>query len=434
MTVAVVGAGPIGLVAALALAKRGRDVVVIDPEVGPEPDGSWRRHGVMQFGHPHFFRHQVRECLEQHVPEMWDAVVAAGGVVNAAPPQVPLPITTLAARRSTFEAALRLTAALHGRVSFLHGRAERVVVEGDRVVGLVVDGAVVDADLVVAATGRASDFGDDLRPPGEGAACGLSYVSRMYRALPGVEPLVSFAPLRTQYDGYLAIVFPQDAGTHSALVLRPSVDRGLEQLWRTPAFDAAAALIPGLAPWTDPARFAPITDPMRGGTLTNAYRGQGTPPAGLFFLGDAVSTTNPSAGRGVGLGLRQVDALLRSLAEHADLRDASACFDAWCVEHIRPWYEDHVRDDAYLVRRYAGEDLDVEAPLPSHVIGDAAVEVLPLMAVVGPYQAMFALPSSLGAVEDEVRGMLRAGWRPQPEQGPTRADLIEHLAGVTGVT
>lgn len=425
MTTAVVGAGPVGLVCALALAKRGQDVVLVDPEGGPALDGSWRRHGVMQFGHPHFFRHQVREYLELHVPEMWDAVVAAGGVVNAAPPEVPLPITTLATRRSTFEAALRTTA--QRQVTFLHGRAERVVVKGDRVTGLVVDGSVVDADLVVAATGRTCDLASELRPPMEGGPCGLSYVSRMHRALPGVAPLVSFAPLGARYDGYFAVVFPQDAGTHSTLIVRRSHDDGLEQLWKTAAFDVAAALIPGLAPWTDPERFEPITDPMRGGTLTNTYRGQGDLPAGLLFVGDAVSTTNPSAGRGVSLGLRQVDALLRLLAEHPDIKDASAAFDSWCEDNIKPWYEDHVRDDAYLVRRYAGEDLDIEAPLPSDVICDAAAEDPSLLAVVGPYFAMMTLPAGLGAAEERVRAMLRSGWRPKLSEGPTRDELVGHL-------
>lgn len=433
----VVGAGPVGLVCALALAKQGQDVVIVDPEVGPGPDGSWRRHGVMQFGHPHFFRHVVRECLEAHVPEMWEAVVAAGGVVNAPPEGMPAHFTTLASRRTTFEAALRATASQHPRVRFLHGRAERVVVGSDRVLGVVVDGSLVDADQVIAATGRTSDLADELRPPGEGGPCGQSYVSRMYRALPGVDPLISFAPLGEQYDGYLAVVFPQDAGTHSTLIVRPSDDAGLEQLWRTPAFDAAAAIIPALAPWTDPEGFEPITDPMRGGTLTNTYRGQGTLPAGLFFVGDAVSTTNPSAGRGVGLGLRQAGALLRALAEKGDPKDASAAFDTWCQDNIWPWYDDHVRDDAYLVRRYAGEDLDVEAALPSHVICAAAAEDPALMRTVFPYLGMVTLPSSLGAVEGHVRELLRSGWRPQPAEGPTSADLVDHLAhkaDVTGVT
>jgi 2-polyprenyl-6-methoxyphenol hydroxylase-like FAD-dependent oxidoreductase len=424
MTTAVVGAGPTGLVLATALAQRGERVVLVDPDVGPGPDGPWMRRGVMQFRHPHFFRHIVRGLLETHVPQMWDAVVAAGGVVNEPAEGLPPFMTTLACRRSTYEAALR-SVAQHELLSFLPGYAEHVVVEGGRVTGVVVDGVTVEADRVVMAGGRASRLGDDLRPEGEGGACGLSYVSRMYRALPGVEPLRSWMPLGKQYDGYQAIVFPQDAGTHSVLVVRPAADPALEALWQTPAFDAAVPHVPLLAPWTDPDRFEPITDPMRGGTLTNTYRGQGTPPAGAFFVGDAVCTTNPSAGRGVGLGLRQVGALLAALDEHADPRDASAAFDAWCTADVRPWYEDHVRDDAWELARYAGERFDVEAPLPSAVVGWALAELPHLMPVVGPYLGMMALPPSLEPVHEEVRALLRTGWRPPFAAGPSAAELAE---------
>ncbi|MCW2681545.1 MAG: hypothetical protein JWM62_2946 [Frankiales bacterium] len=61
----------------------------------------------MQFQHPHFFRFQVRAVLEEHAPTMWDAVVATGCVVNAPPPGVPETATTVAARRSALESALR---------------------------------------------------------------------------------------------------------------------------------------------------------------------------------------------------------------------------------------------------------------------------------------------------------------------------------------
>jgi 2-polyprenyl-6-methoxyphenol hydroxylase-like FAD-dependent oxidoreductase len=432
MRAAVVGAGPVGLVCAVALAEQGHDVLVVDPDGGPDTDGSWRRHGVMQFHHPHFFRFQVREALETQVPEMWDAVVAAGGIVNPAPEGMPPGMTTMSCRRSTFERALRGVAQQHERVTFVPAYADRVVVDGDRVTGLVVDGSVLPVDVVVAANGRSSRFADELRPVAEGGACGQSYVARMYRARPGSEPPGGFGPLVAEYRGYLTIVFPQDAGTLSALVVRASADKELASLWRTPCFEAAAALIPNLAPWTDPAGFEPITEVMRGGTLTNSYRGQGSPPAGLFFVGDAVCTTNPSAGRGLSLGLRGVGALLEALREHADHRDASAAFDAWCLSHVRPWYDDHVRSDASLLRRYAGQDVDVEGPLPADVVCAAAQVDPSLLPVVGPYQAMTALPATLDAVEDGVRALLRTGWRPALADGPDRDALVAHLGALTG--
>lgn len=424
MTTAVAGAGPVGLVCAAALAARGEDVLLFDRDTGPGPDGSWRRRGVMQFQHPHFFRHFVRQVLEEHVPPMWAAVVAAGCVVNAPPEGVPPGVTTVAARRSTFEAALR-RAVPPDHVRQVAAHVDRIVLDGDRVTGVVARGATYDVDRVLVATGRAGQLGDDLRPPGQSSACGQAYVSRMYRARRGVEPFVSWAPHGAEYDGYSAIAFPQDAGTLSVVVLRPASEPRWAPLWHDAGFQAAVALIPVLAPWTRPDRFEPLTGAMRGGSLFNAYRPQGSPPAGVFFVGDSVSTTNPAAGRGVSLGLLQAGALLRLLEEHADPRDASAAFDAWCDEHVRPWYEDHVAVDASTARRFAGQPPDPEGAITSDVVAAASEREPALSGLVFPYQGMVAPPQALVAAHDAVRTLLRAGWRPQPSAGPSRDDLLE---------
>ena len=414
MRVAVVGAGPVGLVLAHALAGRGWDVSLVDPDPGPPAEGTWRRQGVMQFFHPHFFRHHVPQALQRHAPATWDAVVAAGGVVNPPPDGLPPQAATLSCRRETFEAALR--ASLDPFVSLVLGRASDVL-PGE---GVVVDGQLVPADLVLVAAGRTSTLGDQWRPPVEGGPCGQSYVSRMYAARPGVEPLTSWRPLGETYDGYLAIAFPQDAGTLSALVVRHAVDKGWEPLWREDGWDKAAAQIPALAPWTDPARFVPTTPVMRGGTLTNTYRGQGSVPPGVVFVGDTVCTTNPSAGRGVTLGLWQASALLDLLAEGSEV---SAAFDAWCEREVRPWFDDHVRNDAYEIMG----DLDVKAPLPSGVVIAAAAEDPSLLPSAAGYLGMMAPPSVLSELEPLVRERLRAGWRPAYAEGPSRDALLASL-------
>jgi NAD(P)-dependent dehydrogenase (short-subunit alcohol dehydrogenase family) len=77
--VAIVGAGPTGLFLAIALARRGGQVVVVDRDPGPDADGSWARRGVMQFHHPHGFRGQVVDALLAEMPEVLDAAVAGGG-------------------------------------------------------------------------------------------------------------------------------------------------------------------------------------------------------------------------------------------------------------------------------------------------------------------------------------------------------------------
>ena len=195
-----------------------------------------------------------------------------------------------------------------------------------------------------------------------------------------------------------------------------------------------APLIPRLAPWVDSARFEPITGVMAGAGLTNTYRGQldeqGRPvAAGVFFAGDAVCTTNPAAGRGVSLGLRQAGALLAALAQRdADPQDAAERFDAWCTANIRPWYEDHVYWDATLLRRLAGEDIDTEARLPSDVICAAAEADPAMWPVVGPFMSMEAPPAVLDRVADRARAVLRSGWRPAFADGPSRDELAAALA------
>jgi 2-polyprenyl-6-methoxyphenol hydroxylase-like FAD-dependent oxidoreductase len=421
--IAVVGAGPVGVLLAVTLHRRGHDVLVVDHDPGPPGDGSWERHGVMQFRHPHFFRSDVRRALLTHLPEAWDAVVAAGGVPALAE-GMPEQLTSLACRRSTFERALHTTLQAEPGLTRLVGYAERVVLERDRVTGLVVDGTTHETDLVLDVSGRTSKLGTDLRPPVEGGACGFSYVSRMYRARPGAEPYGGAFPDGAEHDGYHAIVFPQDDGTHSTLVIRDGDDASLADLKRPQCYEAALAAIPHLAPWADPERFEPISPVQPGGGLTNTYRRQPAVP-GLIAVGDSVSTTNPMAGRGVALGLRQADALLGLLDGSAD--GVTEAFQQWCDERIRPWYDDHVHWDRTTRDRWAGEDLDVEGRLPSDVICATAQVDPSMLAVVGPFFGMLVDPTALDAVSERARAVLRTGWRPPVTAGPSHDELAAVL-------
>lgn len=405
---------------------------MVDRDPGPATDGSWRRRGVMQYAHPHYFRHLVRLALQDRMPDVWELLLDAGGV-PANFEGAPEVLTGLQCRRSTFERVLWIAAAREPRLTVHNGLVRDLASNGGRVTGVVVDGSTLAADRVICATGRGSSLGDHLRAPGSESSCGFSYVARMYQARPG-GPWPTWALSGRVYDGYQAILFPQDARTLSALIVLPACDAELAELRRTEAFDVAASLIPQLAPWTDPAQYAPITGPMTGGRLTNGYRGQldeagGVPVAGVHFVGDAVCTTNPAAGRGVSLGLQQAQALLAMLGE-SDARDTSLQFDDWCHEHIRPWYEDHLLWDAELLRRYAGADLDVDGPLSSDIACTAAETDPSLLPVVGPLLGMMTTPASLDTIDAQVRTMLRQGWRPGYAEGPTRDEVVERIAPV----
>jgi 2-polyprenyl-6-methoxyphenol hydroxylase-like FAD-dependent oxidoreductase len=432
MRTIIVGGGPVGMFCAVALARRGKDVTVVDRDGGPPASGPWARRGVMQFHLPHFFRPIVRQAMTTAMPEVWEAILAAGGV-ESCPDGFPPEMTGLQCRRSTFERAVWTAAAREPRLTLRTGHADRLLTGNGRVTGVVVDGRAVDADQVIVAAGRASRFAAGTRPPAEGGTCGFSYVARMYRARPGVTFAPGGLPMGSMYRGYLAIVFPQDDRTLSVLVVRASADNALAQLRNADRFDAVAPLIPQLRPWVDADRFEPITGVMAGGGLTNTYRGQlderGHPPvAGLFFAGDAVCTTNPAAGRGVSLGLRQAGALIAMLAERgADPREIAERFDLWCTRNIRPWYDDHVYWDATLLRRFGGADIDVDARIPSDVVCAAAEADPAIRPAAGAYLVMRALPSVLDPVQDNARAVLRTGWRPGYADGPTRDELADIL-------
>ncbi len=436
--VAVIGGGPTGLVTGIALARRGHDVVAVDRDPGPPLDGGpWARRGVMQFHHAHAFRPQVGEVLRAEAPAAWDAwltlgaepvelAVGGGRVVPGA----------VRSRRETFERAVRAAALEQPGLEVRLGHVDGVTTRGCRARGVRIDGSDVEADLVIDASGRSGRVNRHLRAPGTGGECGIAYVDRVYRLRPGVAtpPMTNAIAWQGTYAGYLVIVFLHEKGVFSALIIRATADRALVALRHTRAFEAAAAAIPGLRAWTDPDVAEAVTDVLPGGPLLNVYRGQRGPSGelalpGLVFVGDSVCTTTPNFGRGLTTSLMQVGELLCLVDVHgSDVEAIGEELDAWDEASMRPWVEDHVSMDHALARRWAGDDIDLSARLPSDVIMMAAAQDPAIGQALGPYLAMQALPSSLGEVEELARTVYRAGWRPPPDPGPSRDELADVVA------
>jgi 2-polyprenyl-6-methoxyphenol hydroxylase-like FAD-dependent oxidoreductase len=441
METAIAGAGPTGLFTAIALARRGHRVTVVDRDGGPAADGTWPRRGVMQFHHPHGVRQQVVDALEAVMPDVRDALVAAGAEVSIVPAADGRPAMAigLRCRRSLFEQVLRESAVAQAGVTLVRGHIDDVLRSRGRAAGLRVDGREIAADLVVNASGRAGRLADDLRAPGESADCGLAYVSRHYALRPGAEPGPVNNPigLMRRFPGFVGAVFLQDGRTVSVLIARLSTDRELAGLRTPAAFEAAVRIVPGLDAWTDPARSEPVSPVLPGGHLHNSYRGQldergrvGLPR--LVHLGDAVCTTNPTGGRGIATSLLQAQRFLRTLGPDAEA--ATLELDAWCAERIRPWFNDHMAWDRDQVRQLSGEDVDLGRPLTSGHIVAAAERDPSLMRVVGPYLSMRALPATLAEVEPAARAMYASGWRPSVPETPSRDDLAELVRRTVPVT
>ncbi len=425
----IVGSGPTGLILGATLARRGHQVTSVDRDPGPAPD-AWLRRGVMQFEHAHAFRPQVPTLLQAEWPEAHDEWLALGArpveVRNAVGSRQVLGVLS---RRSTFERALRTAAGGQAGLSLRTGHVDGLVVRGGRVVGARVEGSVVEADLVVDASGRAGRLlrssQQDVAPELDGD-CGLAYVDRTYRLRPGAAPGPMVSPIAylADFDGYQCLIFLHEAGHFSVVLVRPTADTELTSLRFEAAFEAACRAIPAVAEWTRSDRAQPTSAVLVGGALRNVYRRQvGTP--GLVAVGDSVATTTPTRGRGIAMACMQVTALLRLLDDGADPATVAEPFGAWCDAAIEPWVADHIAIDGGTVRRWQGDDLDLSIPLTSDLIA-AAVDADPRIGErAAGYFAMTALPETLKPAEPWARAVYQGGWRPAYAPGPTRDQLVD---------
>lgn len=426
MRIAVVGAGPSGLYSAIALARRGHDIVLVDREPGPPAQGLWRRRGVMQLHHAHTFRGPVVDALGAEMPDVLEdlaarrAEIARDGDGRA---------VALLCRRATFDAVLRERAERTPGVSVRTGNATC-----DRT-GLLIDGSSATFDLVIDATGRSGRLTGRRARSGTIVDCGAVYVTRQYRLLgTGLPPTNGPIGLSLSMDGYVAIAFIHDDRTFSVTLVHDGSDPRLRGLRDEAVFESVIAAIPQLCEWTAAGRSDPITAVLAGGRLYNGYRDQldeaGRPAvSGVIAVGDAVCTTTPLAGRGVALALHQARELVgmlgrNRLASNA-IDDLTVAFAAWCAEHIKPWFDDQAYADTHRLRRWAGADVDLTVPLPNDLICAAAEREPRLAPAVAPYQRMDAPPAALATVESAARAVFATGWRPPVPDGPSRAELAE---------
>ncbi|TFV54714.1 FAD-dependent monooxygenase [Mycobacterium sp. PS03-16] len=431
--VVIVGAGPTGLFTAIALARRGHAVTLVDRDPGPPPTGPWRRRGVMQFDQAHTFRAPVIDALRCELPDVLAALESMGAEVGTDSTGRP---AALLCRRSTLERVLWAHAARQAGVRTVTGSVDGPAWVAGRVAGVRTDGEDLPADLVIDASGRSARYLSGLRPDGEALDCGAVYVSRQYRLTDGAEPGPVNSPigLSLSMSGYAAIAFRHDRGTFSITLVHGGQDLRLRQLRDPAVFGAAVGAVPQLRDWIDPRRARPITPVLPGGRLYNSYRRQtdatGAPVLpGLISVGDAVCTTTPLAGRGVTLAFRQARALLGIVDDApggvTDTDTLTTAFDSWCEAELRPWFVDHRHADAERLRRWSGAGIDPTRPLPSDLVVAAADADPTLRPLVEPYARMEALPAGLAPARSRAHEIYARGWRPAVPPGPTAAELAQ---------
>jgi 2-polyprenyl-6-methoxyphenol hydroxylase-like FAD-dependent oxidoreductase len=416
MRIVVLGAGICGLVAGLLLARDGHDVTLLerDPAAVPEaPDAAWEdwaRDGVAQFRQAHYLQPRGRAILEAELPDVCDALAAAGAcrfdVLSIMPPTITdrspregdERFVTLTARRPVFEQVLARAAAEQDGLDVRRG----VGVSGlttdaydgvAHVAGVVLEGGErLPADLVVDAMGRRSPMVGWLAEVAgtpvaqESEDSGFIYYTRFYRSRANGLPPFRSAPL-TPLGSFTILILPSDNDTWSVTLYTAAGDRPLKRLREAEAWEAVVAACPAHSQWLDG---EPITGVLPMGGIVDRYRrlvADGRPAVtGVALLADAWACVNPSSGRGMSLGILHAQHLRDLVREEIeDPAQFALGWDACTETHLMPWYRDTVNEDRTRLRelealrrgepppRSEGPAAAIAAALPAAIPNDPDV-------------------------------------------------------------
>jgi 2-polyprenyl-6-methoxyphenol hydroxylase-like FAD-dependent oxidoreductase len=468
MKAAVAGAGPVGLATAMMLAREGWDVKVLekDPQEPFETAGelweSWQRPDVAQFRQPRFMMPRFRHVLDSELPAVRDRLERLGGrrfsLVDLLPPTVTdrsprsddARFETLTARRPVLEAAFAQAARSTPGVEVIRGAGVQELVARDRgriphVTGVRTSGGErLEADLVIDAMGRRSKLPEWIaalggRPPHEEAAdAGFAYYSRNFRSRDGQVPQ-HLGPLGSPLGTFHALTILGDNNCWTVALVPVAGDAPLKALRHAEVWERVARAIPHVAHWLDG---EPLTDVVAMAGVLDRYRrfvvDRDPVVAGVVAVGDSWACTNPTASRGLSLGLMHAVALRDVLRETAsDPCWTALRFDEVTESTIAPWYRDQVgRDHQRGVQMRALIEGEPPSP-PSDPLAQMQAAFL-AGAARDPEIARawfevlgcLALPREVQTrpgMAERVMGFL--GAHPSHPPAPTRAELLSLVGG-----
>jgi len=377
----IAGAGVVGLGTALLLCRDGHDVTVLERDAEAPPAGtdaiweSWQRKGVNQFRLPHFFLARYRRLLSTELPDVAEALAAAGAIrlntVLDAPETVRGPardddgaFEVISARRCVVEAAVASVAERSPRLEIRRGAPVAGLVTGPaarddvpHVVGVgLATGEEIAADLVVDMTGRRSPLPRWLEAIGARAPrdelddCGFVYYGRHFRSASGDIP-PSIGGFLQHLGTISSLTLPADNGTWSVTLVTSAQDKALRALHNAETWEKTMRSLPLVAHWLDG---EPIDDRVMAiAGIEDRHRNLmvgGTPVAtGVVAAGDAWACSNPSVGRGVSIGMLQAT-VLRDTISATGLEDPweFACsFHDATADIVEPWYRDTLAADRH---------------------------------------------------------------------------------------
>jgi len=465
MRIVVLGGSGAGQFTALLLARAGHEVILLDrdpvePASDVEAAASGFRPAVPQFVQPHIVLPRCRLLLRQALPDVYDALLAAGAgeatLASAMPPTLSDragrlgddEYTSVATRRSTLDWVLRRAVADQSGIQ-AHGgvRATGLLTRPGsppRVVGCATTGGEFAADLVVDATGRRSEMDSWLQAAGARrrstvqAECGLAYYSRHYRfrpdaVLPGPETTRVVLALNEFTTG----IWGADNRTMLLAICPLTEDKRFRRVADPDVFTAVAGTVPVLTSWLL------VMDPISGiypmGGLHNSLRRlavDGAPVAtGLAAVGDSVCTTNPTFGRGLALALQGATGLVELLGEYGeDAMGLAQGMDHFVTRQVEPFYLDQAANDgrrlAELRHTLFGGPAPETAPQEDRVTFAELRAAMPFDAIA--FRAFWRVMGMLAKPEDvytdpdvvtRTREVLRSLDAAPAMTQPTRAEL-----------
>ena len=355
--IVVLGAGTSGLLAAIALARRGHDVSLVEKDPRPARIDAtnlftaWHRRGTPQAFLPHGLMGRARVLLRERAPDLLASFYDAGAIDFDLSRFVPgggsVPadegLRVLFCRRPLLESALWEAAGRERSLNLCSGiEAKELILEASdggvrRVSGVVTAaGERLHADLVVDASGRRTPVWKWLReaggkmPDARVEPCGLIYYSRYYALCDGASVPKGrwlWGP-RAELPYALAIVHLADRGVFAITLALPTDEHALRVIREEAAFDALCAVLPAFAPWVEPKTAIGISPVFSMGGLQNVLRAfvdDGEPVVvGLLPLGDALCHTNAAYGWGMTLGMNHAFEIVDALDRHPTDRRALA--------------------------------------------------------------------------------------------------------------